>query len=318
MLLRALALLFCFALAGPAPAQERWPARTLRIVTPAPAGVAPDIFARLFAEHLAKALGQPVVVENRPGASAILGTDVVAKAPADGYTLLYGFNSIVTMNPHLFSRLPFDPERDLQPVSQILQGDYLLVAHNEFPGKSVKEMLDQGREQPGRIPYASYGPGSASDLGFKLIEEASRTEFLHVPYRQGVTQDLIAGQVKLVIEPTGFILPFVREGKVRAIASTGTQRLRVLPDVPTLAETLPGVAIHGWHGFFVRAGTPPDVVARLHQEIVRILRLPEIDKRIRDIGFEPTGTSPEETRSLIRRESEQWGRIIRAKNIKLD
>jgi tripartite-type tricarboxylate transporter receptor subunit TctC len=304
--------------AAPAAAQDTWPSRPLRIIAPAPPGTAPDIFGRLFAEQLTKILGQPVTVDNRPGASAILGTELAAKAPADGHTLLYGFNSIVTMNPHLFSKLPYDAQRDLAPVTQILAGGFVVIANNDFPARDLRAALEQARARPSQVSYGSYGPGSASDLGFKLIEESAKVDFLHVPYKQGVTNDVIGGVLNLTMEPTGFILPFIQAGKVRPLAVTTPRRIALLPEVPTVAESFPGFEVGGWHAFFVPGGTPPAIVARLNAAIRQVLATPEMQKRVSDIGFTPTGTTPEELATIIRRESDTWGRIIRAKNIKLD
>lgn len=295
----------------------KWPSKPIRIVVPAPAGIAPDIFARLYAAEMQKSFGVPVTVDNRPGASAIIGTAHVAKSSPDGYTVLYGFNQIVTMNPHLFNKLPYDAKQ-LQPLSQVVTGAYLILANKDFGPNNVAELLASAKSQPGKVTYGSYGPGTASHLGFELIEAEASIKLLHVPYKQGVLNDVIGGLVAMTIEPTGSGMQFVRNGKVKALAYTGAKRLDTMPDVPTLSETIPGLVIPGWNGFWVPAGTPKAVADSLSAEILRITRLPETRKRMAEAGFEPTGTSAEEMAAIIKRESATWGAVIKAKNIRLD
>ena len=220
------ALLACLALAVATPAahaQAAWPTRTIRIITPAPAGTSPDIFARLYADQLGKSLGQNVVVENRPGASGNLGVDAVAKAPADGYTILYGYNQLFTMNPHLFSKLPFDALKDLVPVTQTLKTAYVILANNDFPARNFAELIELAKKDPGKINYGSYGPGTASHLIFELVEDLAKIRMQQVPYKQSPVPDVMGGQVAMVIEPFGSGIPQA----VTARNAARTRRVRM-------------------------------------------------------------------------------------------
>jgi tripartite-type tricarboxylate transporter receptor subunit TctC len=305
-------------LGAAAHAQAPWPNKPIRIVVPAPAGMAPDVFARLYANEMQKTFGVAVTVDNKPGASGIIGTDNVAKSPADGHTLLYGFNQLVTMNPHLFTKLPYDAARGLQPLAHVLSGAYVLVAHNGFAPKNLGDVLAAAKAAPGTVNYASYGPGTASHLIFELIESQTGARFLHVPYRQGVVADVIGGQVNMVFEPAGSAVQQVKSGKVKALAYTGAQRLPALPDVPLLSETISGLVVPGWHGFWAPAGLPKSVADRMESELLRITKLPETQKRMEEVGFAATGLSAARMVSLIEQESAQWGGVIKAKGIRLD
>lgn len=302
----------------PARAQAGYPSRPLRIVVPSAVGVAPDIMARLFAQKLSESLGQPVIVDAKPGASGIIGTDLALKGPADGYTLLYGYNQLVSLNPHLFSKLPYDAQRDMQPVTLLATGGYVLLADPAFPANNVSELIALARTKPRSINYASYGPGTFPHLVMELLASAGNIELTHIPYKNSPVPDLMAGQVQLAFEPNGSALPFVKSGKVKALGVSYGKRLPQLPEVPTLAETLPGVEAVGWHGVWVPAGTPPPIVERLHRELVKILKSPEMSKRFTDLSFDIVGNSPAEMAAWIRKESEQWGRVIKAKKIQLD
>jgi len=305
-------------LASAAQAQSAWPTKPVRIIVPAPAGTAPDIFARVYAEHLGKSLGQPFVVDNRAGASGNIGAEAVAKAAPDGYTLLYAYNQIFTMNPHLFGKLGYDPVKDLAPVAQTLATAYVVLGNNDLPATNFAGVLEYAKKNPGKLAYASYGPGTASHLVMELVQERTGTQFLHVPYKQGQVTDVIAGQVAMVVEPFASGLPMARAGKTKALAVTSPKRLPTLPEVQTLNESVKGLDLVGWNAFWVTAGTPPEVITRLNAEIVRITRLPEVQKRITEASSEPTGTTAQELAAIIQRESAQWGEVIRAKNIRLD
>ena len=237
-----------------AQAQAAYPSRVVRIIVPAPAGTGPDVMARLYAEHLGRSLGQSFVVEDRPGASGNLGADAVAHAPADGYTLLYAYNQIPTMNPHLFSKLSYDPVKDLVPISQTLSTAYVLLGNNDLPAKDLAGIIDYARKNPGKLAYASYGPGTASHLVMELIQDSEKVQFLHVPYKQGQVTDVIGGQVAMVIEPFPSAIPMVKSGKVRALAVTTDKRIKELPDAPTMSEAIKGLTLYGWQGRRGRSG----------------------------------------------------------------
>ncbi len=303
---------------APVAAQTAYPTRTVRIIVPAPAGTGPDVLARLYAQHLGQALGQPFVVDNRPGASGNLGAEAVAKAPADGYTLLYGYNQIFTMNPHLFTKLAYDAAKDLAPVTQTVGTAYVLAGNNNLPAQDLAGVIDYARKNPGKLAYASYGPGTASHLIMELIQDSEKIQLLHVPYKQGQMTDVINGQVAMVIEPFPSGIPMAKSGRVKALAVTGEKRIAELPNVPAMNEAVRGLNLLGWQGIWTTAGTPPEVIARLNAEFVRITRLPDMQKRIQDFASVPIGSSPQEMAAVIQRESRQWGAVIREKNIVLD
>lgn len=303
---------------GPSFAQDDWPNRPIRIVVPTAPGVAPDVFARLYAAELTKLYKVPVTVDNKPGAAAIVAIDTVLKLPSDGYTMLYGFNAPFTMNPHLYSKLPYDAERDMLPVMQTLKGAYFIVTGPNSSLKSIKDLIDGARATPEKLSYASYGVGSAAHLALAMIEEKAAVRALHVPYKLSAIPDVITGVVGVSTEPNGTAIPLIQSGQVRALAYLGSQRHPLLPNVPTVAETLPGYEVLGWHGIWLKAGTPKPIVDRLHADLARITRSPEMVKRMADVGFEPSATSPAETAAIVRRESGEWGALIRSRGIKAD
>jgi tripartite-type tricarboxylate transporter receptor subunit TctC len=314
----ALASFAALAAAGGAWGQSAWPSRPVRIVMPGPAGIAPDVFARWYANELQKALGQPFTVDNRPGASGILGADAVAKAAPDGTTLLYGYNQLVTMNPHLFSKLPYNAEKDLVPVSLVATGCYVLCANNNLPASNMKEFIALAKKENGRLAYGSYGPGTGAHLGMELIQGTAGIQLTHVPYKGGVMTDVMSGQIAVALEPSASAVPLVKGGKLKALGVTSATRLEALPDVRPIGDTIPGYELLGWNAFWVPAGTPPAIVQKLQEEAIRISRLPETGQRMRAVGFEPAGTTAQEMAAIIKRESEQMAALIKAKGIRLD
>ena len=303
----------------PAHAQtDPWPSKPIRIVTPTPAGVGSDAFSRLYADKLSKALKVPVVVENRPGALSTLGVDAVAKAPADGYTILISTGNPFTVAPHLLARLPYNPEKDFIPVTQIFRGGSFLVVNKDVPVKSLRELVAMAKATPGKVTFASYGSGTTSHLGLELLQDAAGVEMLHVPYKQGAMVDVIGGQVMVGWEPPVSALPHIKAGRVRALAYTGSARSSALPDVPTLAESFPGLEVFTWVGVWLPANTPPAIVQRLHATLTTITQTPEMLRYIEEAGNEPISPTPAETAAFIKRESQFMGTLIKAKNIKLD
>lgn len=295
-----------------------WPSRPIRIITPTPVGVGSDAFARMYADKLSKVLDTPVVVENRPGAASTLGTDAVAKALPDGYTLLFSTSNPFTIAPYLLPRIPYNAQTDLQPVTQALRGGSFIVANKDFGAKTLAELASQAKAQPGRINFASYGSGSTSHIGFELLQDAAGIDLLHIPYKQGALPDVIGGQVMLGFEPPVSALPHIKAGRLQVLAYTGDKRSPALPEVPTVSETFPGVEIFTWLGFWVPAKTPAAIVQRLHREITAITRTPEMQKYIADAGLEPRSTTPAETEALVRKDAQAMERLIKAKGIKLE
>jgi tripartite-type tricarboxylate transporter receptor subunit TctC len=316
----ALGLLFgaaALSSAGSAKAQG-YPNKPIRIIVPSSPGGSPDILARLISAPLSEELGQPLVVEAVPGAAGIIGTDKVAKATADGYTLLYGFNQVATMNPPLYKKLPYQPERDLQPLGLTLNLAYMWIANIDFEPNTITDLTRLNRAKPGSVNYASTGPGSAAHLGGLLLERMTSTQMIHIPYRSNTNPDLLAGVVQLKLDPVAASIGLVKTGKVKVLAVSSPKRLAVLPDVPTVAETVPGYEMTGWQGFWAPAGTPPAIVQRLNAAIVKVIHTPEMQKRISELGYEPLGSSPKEMADRIRTELVMWSGIVKQANIVIE
>lgn len=297
---------------------QNYPSKPIRVIVPSSPGGSPDALARLITVPLSEELGVPMMVETMPGAAGIIGTDKVAKATPDGYTLLYGFNQIATMNPPLYKKLPYQPERDLAPLGLTLNLSYMWIANNDFPPKTIPELIKYNQEKPEVANYASTGPGSAAHLGGLLLERMTSTKMTHVPYRSNTNADLMAGVVQLKLDPVAASLGLVRSGKVKVLAVSSPKRLAVLPDVPTVAEAVPGFELVGWQGFWAPAGTPQAIVQQLNAAIVKVIQKPEMQKRISDLGYEPLGTSPKEMADRIRKETAEWTEIVKQANIVLD
>ncbi|WP_186332197.1 Bug family tripartite tricarboxylate transporter substrate binding protein [Bordetella genomosp. 13] len=297
---------------------QDYPSRPIRVIVPSSPGGSPDVLARLISEPLGKELGQPLVVETIPGAAGIIGTDKVAKAEPNGYTLLYGFNQIATMNPPLYKKLPYSPERDLAPLGLTLNLSYMWIASSAFGPDNIAELIALNRQKPGSVDYASTGPGSAAHLGALLLEKMTGTEMHHVPYRSNTNSDLMAGIVQLKLDPVAASLGLVKSGRVKVLAVSSPQRLAVLPEVPTVAETVPGYEMTGWQGFWAPAGTPAHIVQRLNTAIVKVVRQGDMRARIEQLGYEPLGSSPQEMADRIHRELQHWTDMARQANLSLD
>lgn len=298
--------------------QSAWPIRPVRMIVPAPAGSAPDMFARLYGEQLRLSLGQAVVIENRPGASGMLAGDAVAKAAPDGYTVLYGYNQPFTMNPHLFSKMPYDALKDLVPVTQTLTTAYVIVANNDFAPKNLAELIAAAKRAPGTINYGTYGPGTPGHLLMELLDERTGAKMVQVPYKQTPILDVIGGVVSFSIEPFASAIPYVKSGKLRGLAVASPKRIETLPDVPAMSETVQGMELVGWNAVWVPAGTPQEVIAKLNNEFVRITNSPQMRRRMAEADSTPTGTTPEAITQIIRKEFDEWGKLIKAKSIRID
>ncbi len=299
-------------------AQSGYPNRLVRIVAPSAAGSAADTVARVIAPLLSERIGQPVFVDTRPGAATILGTEAVAKSPPDGHTLLIGLPAL-TINPSIYKTLPYDGLRDFAAITQAVTQPNLFVVHPSLPVKSAKELIALAKARPGELVYASSGVGAGSHLTMELFMLLSGTRMLHVPYKgptPGVI-DLIAGRVSLMATSTTSSLPHVRSGRLRALGVSTATRAASLPDIPTIAETgLPGYESAAWFGLMAPAGTPKEVIARLHKEIVAILRAPDIRERFARDGAEVVASSPEEFDAYMRAEAIKWAKVVKRAGIK--
>jgi tripartite-type tricarboxylate transporter receptor subunit TctC len=295
-----------------------WPTKPVRVVVGFAAGTPPDVFARIYGEYAAKKLGVPFVIDNKPGSAGNLASDTVAKAPADGYTVLYNVSSAFTINPYIYGKLSFDPGKDLAPVGTTIQQGLVLIAKPTLQAKSLQGLVDQARKQPGTVSHASYGAGSPSHLIMEWFKDEARTEMLHVPYRTTPISELIGGQVDTVLEPVATAYPLIVAGRVKALAYSGPQRHPAMPDVPTFAETVPGLSMMSWHGIWAPAATPPAVLDRLNATLVAASRDPEVQRRIKELNSEPLTASRAETAGMIRRDAEIYSRIVKAKSIRVD
>ena len=317
--LRACALLALLLPAIPAPAQS-WPTKPLKIMVGASAGGGTDIIARMLAEKLAEPLKQSVIVENRPGASNTIAADLTAKAPPDGHTLLAATNTGQAIAPHLM-KLAFDPIRDLTPVALIVTVPNVLAINPNIPAKDVRELVALMKAKPEEYKYASSGIGSTQHLAGEGFAHLTGVRIIHVPYK-GSSQahlDLIAGNVQTMFDTTSSAIGQIRAGKLRALAVTSATRSPELPNVPTLAEAgFPGFEMTTWYGLYVTAGTPREVVARLQGETAKILKLPDVQAKLRGLGGEPGNMTPEQFAALNKAEFERFGKLIRDANIKIE
>jgi tripartite-type tricarboxylate transporter receptor subunit TctC len=292
---------------------QNYPERNITLVVPFAPGGSTDILARIVAGHLQQSLGQPVVIENRTGASGNIGTATVARATPDGYTFLFNTMSVHTMNHALFAAMPFDGVSDFSPITLLAYVTNTLVVHPSVPAASVRELIDHAKANPGKLAYASAGAGSTNHLCGALFEKMAQVAMVHVPYRGGApaVADTVAGQTQVFFTAGTQSLEHVKAGKLRLLAVTEGKRSSLLADVPTVAETLPGFEMAVWYAAYGPAGMPKEIVARLNAEIGRILALPEVKKRMADIAVETAQSSPEELASLTRADADKWGRIIK-------
>ena len=297
-------------------AQAAWPARPLRLIVPFPAGISADVVARMIGEPLSVALRQPVIVENKPGASGIIGAS--ALKGADDHTMLMTVDSIVGVLPHVYPKLPFDPLRDFEPVTQLTNVPWVLVAGRDAPFKSVRELFELAKQKPGTIDYGSLGLATGSHVRMEMIAHGAGIKLNHIPYKGSPMSDLLAGQIPLSLEPSTTALPQVRSGRLHALAVTTARRIPELPEVPALGELLPGFDAPGWHGIHVAAGVPKEVVQRLNAEISSVLRSESVQRRLAELSVSAVGSSVAEFAALCRTEYQKWGAVVKAAGIRLE
>ena len=304
--------------AAGAHAQAWAPGKTVRLIVPAQGGTM-DILARLAAPHLQQALGQPVIVENRGGAGGNLGTDLVAKSAPDGTTILVAFTAPISVNPTLFDKLPFDPQKDLAPITLAVSTQQLLAVHPALPVKSVDDLVRHAKANPGKLSYASVAIGGASHLTMEMLKTAAGIDLVHVPYKGAgpAVTDLLAGNVQVSFLVPGNVLPHLKAGKLRVLASTGRARFPATPDTPTMIESgFKDFEAVAWIGFMAPGGTPRPVIDRYHRELTRILAIPEVRERLTGLLFEVVAGTPEQFAEYIRWETAHLGKVIRATGIK--
>lgn len=297
---------------------QNYPTRAIRLVVPSSPGGGSDILGRILAQKLGEALGQQVVVDNRAGAGGVIGVDIVAKSVPDGYTLLISPASLA-INPSMYSKLPFNAMRDLAPITQLVSAANVLAVHPSVPAKTVKELIALAQAKPGNLVAGSAGVGTSPHLSAELFKAMAKLDMVIVPYKgsgQGMVS-LLAGEIALMFPTLPSAIQYIKAGKLRALGVTTTNRAAVLPDVPAIADAgLPGYEATQWFGILAPAGTPRTIIERLHQEITRALRAPDVKDRMTAEGTEVVGSTPEEFASHIKLETEKWARVIKAAGIK--
>ncbi|MGE5794771.1 MAG: Bug family tripartite tricarboxylate transporter substrate binding protein [Bacteroidota bacterium] len=317
--MRVLVVLFGLLASLAAHAQGgAFPNRPVRVIVPFPAATSPDIVMRITGPHLSEIWGHQMLVENRTGASGNIGAQTVATAAPDGHTVLYTVNSVICANPHLFSKMPFDPLKSFVPVSQVVNLGYVLVAKNDLPVKSLQDLIALAKAQPGKLNYSSAGAGVGTHIVMELLLGMTGTNMLHIPMTTPALNAVYSGETDLTMTPYTTGVPAAKSGKARALGVTLAKRLASLPDVPAIGEVVPGYVGDAWHGLFVPAGTPPAVVDRLAADFAKVLAMPDVRKKLMDLGLEPIGNSPAEFAAIVRNDHAKWGKVIRDANIKLD
>jgi len=297
-----------------------YPNKPIRIVIGFPPGGGIDIVARMMAPKLTEVLGQSVVIDNRPGANGVLGMDAVAKSAPDGYTIFLGTLGNLSVNPNFYPNLPFNFDKQFMALTQIASVPFLLVVNPALPVKTMAEFIAYAHANPGKLNYSSSGTGGLPHLAGELLSSMTGVDMVHIAYKGSAPSisDVISGQVQFTFEAGAPLLPHVKSGRLRALASTGKERLGVLPDVPALGESLPGYLIVNWYGMVLPMGTPKEAVARLNTQIAKVLALPDIRERMLAMGTEPVSNSPEEFSLFIKSESQKWSKIIHDKNIRIE
>lgn len=299
---------------------QAYPNKPVKVIVTFPPGGTPDIYGRVLSQELSNLWKQAVVVENKAGASGTIGTDFVAKATPDGYTLLFAADASITIAPLLYSKNPYDPVRDLAPIVNAAAGPFVILAHPSFPANNIKELLALAKAQPGKLSYASSGAGGQQHLTMETIKSMGGIDMLHIPYKgfgQGVT-DVLANQVPLIVGGITASIGLTQSGKLKALGITGTKRSNFFPNVGTVAETLPGFEITAWYGFMAPAGTPRELISKINEDVVSIIKRPDFQARLARDAIDPVGNTPEQFAAQIKTDLAMWTKIVKAAGAKLD
>ena len=318
MRLAILAAIASFA-AGQVGAQS-YPQRAIRMIGPSSPGGGIDASGRILSQAIAPSLGQQVVFENRPGAGGIVGTEIVAKAPPDGYTLMLTAAAAIVIFPHTFSRLSYDPIRDFAPISLVASSEYILAVHPSLPVRTVKELIAFARARPGAIAFSSSGNFGLPHLAGELLKTQAKVDMLHVAYKGGgpAATAILSGEVALMFGTGPTVVPHARAGRLRLSAIAAPRRAKTMPELPTVAETLPGVEVSAWYGLMAPAGTPKEIIARLNAETVKAIATPKVAQQIANSGAEPISSTPEEFAAYIKSEHARWGKAVKATGLPLE
>jgi tripartite-type tricarboxylate transporter receptor subunit TctC len=315
---------FFIALAAPGPssaAAQEYPSRPIRVILSVPAGATPDVTARLVGPGLSELLGQQLVMDNRGGAGGMIGAEIAAKSPPDGYTLFISSPGALTILPHLRKNVPYDTLKDFVPIGLISIGPFLLITHPSVPAGTVKELIALAKANPGKLNYASAGNGVANHLAMELFKHMTGVDIVHVPYKgapQAVT-DVVAGHMNMMFNSIAPVLPHVKSGRVRALGIASLKRSPQLPDIPTIAESgVPGFEAVNWFGLFAPAGTPKPIVRRVSDALVKVLHAPDIRSKFEALGADPVGSTPEEFAAFVRRDMLQYATVVKVSGAKID
>lgn len=314
-----IALGLALVLALPAAAQEKYPTRPVRFVVPYAAGGSTDTLARTIGVKLSEYLGEQVIVDNRPGASGDIGMQLVARAAPDGYTIVLGYIANLAIGPSLYDRMPYDPVKDFEPITQVAGASNIIVVHPSVPAKTFKEFIAYAKANPKKVNFASAGVASVGHLTGELLNGMAGIDMVHVPYKGSgqAISDLVGGHVKVMISGMASTLPHVRSGKLRGLATTGLKRTPATPDIPTVAESgFPGFEASSWFGVLAPAKTPKPIINRLHADIVRSLKQPEVEKKLEAVGFEIVGSTPEQFAAYIKSEIKKWEKVVKVSGAK--
>jgi len=300
---------------------QAYPVKPVRLIVPFAPGGTTDVLARLIGQKLTDALGQQVIIENKPGASGNIGTELAVKSPADGYTLVMSFDGTMAINPNTYAKMPFDAQKDLVAVANVAQVPLLIVVNPAVAAKTVAEFVALAKASPGRINYSSAGHGSTGHLTGELFRKSAGIDIVHIAYKGGgqAVQDLLGGQIQMLVTALPTVEGHLKGGKLRALAFTSAKRVPGAPDVPTLAESgYPGLEVLSWYGILAPAGTPPDIVRRLNTEINRILQATDVRERLATLGTEPTGGTPEQFSQTIKADTARWAKVVGEAGIRID
>ena len=304
----------------PASAQDAYPTKPITIIVPQAAGGANDTIARAFAQRLSIALGQPVIIENRAGAGGNVGTAAAARAPKDGYTLMLTAQSAQTINPALYKNAGFDPIKDFDPVMSVATAPYVLVANPNFAPRNFKDLIEFAKTRPGKIDIASAGNGTLNHLLGVMLNNSAKLYLVHIPYRgaAAAATDVVSGQVPIAFGSFPGVMPFVKSGQLRVLGVATAQRTKLAPDLPTLAETLPGFHVNSWYGLFAPAGTPPAIIQKLATEGFKVLASPELQERLAGQGAEVAPSTPEQLAKIQKEDLIRWAAIVKSSGATID
>jgi tripartite-type tricarboxylate transporter receptor subunit TctC len=305
-------------LAAPAAAQEKdYPRKPVRVVVPGAPGSTPDILARMWTQRLGEIMSATFIIDNKPGAGGTLGTSQAMKSPADGYTLLFGYQAAVTVTPSLYPDLPYKPETDMAPISLLVRICYALITQKDSSTDTLPQFIELLRREPGKIPVATSGNGSGGHLFLEMLTGETGTRFTHVPYKSSPINDLLGGQIPFAMESMGVAVPMIRAGRVKALAVSSPKRLPVLASVPAAAELAPEAVNCGWNAMWAPAGTPQDIIARVHAGLMQVAATPAVRQRTEELSMDIIAGTPAELAATVTQEIALYSKIIRSRNIKL-